>query len=518
MIANNQLTAPLVKGKGKPRSGAGEKRDSRSRSCGSSASGWNVSESENECNDSLTSVVKKSKIDNADSINNNSVDMNKMDIGFSVDDAGPSDVTLMPPPTTFSVPVKNQFSRLSDCDSDDDNSSIANRVRSKNNRLPTGSKPSDISRTSKATVSVKGQKVPAITITVPPSTVIYATIDEVSKGHLFHARDSVLRVFPSTVDFHTKIIAKLSALSIPFFTHPIKGESSFRSVLFGIPHMKIETIRQQLAEHNIVPVSLDYLLTKEERESHVDPASLAKRESNRLRSYVLEFKSATVTREQVHSVKYINRHICNWRVFKTGGNGPTICNQCCMFGHGQRSCGRIPVCSLCAEAHLSPQCPSAGKGGIKVHRCINCINNNLSSNHVASSPDCPSRELYIAKRRQASDARNKKSSVASNVRQGHKSKSPSVDGYQTKQRIKNLPGHGTSRLLIPQPVTMSNSYADAVKGLRSKASPSQSKPKSLFSIEECVDILFSAIDELQLCQSKFDQLRVLAGLLKQCII
>lgn len=366
-----------------------------------------------------------------------------------------------------------------------------------------------------APAATPSTKVPVITITEPPTKDMYSVIDKLSTGHSFLSRPGELKIFPSSAALHGAITAKLAELNVPFFTHPIKKEARFRSVLFGIPHMPIATIVAHLSEHNITAASVDYLLTKQEREKGVSTASLAALESDRLRSYVLEFSSATVKREQVHSIKYINHHVCSWRIFKSGGNGPTLCNRCCMFGHGQRCCGRTPVCSRCAEAHLTSECPSAGKGSKQKFKCINCINNNLNANHCASSPECPSRELYMSRRRQANEARNLKSTSNAPNTRGTNHKHAPRSNSTTRNRAAS-----TSRARTPHSVVIkSKSYADAVSGRRSKATPSQTNAhsQSLFSIEECADLLFGAIEELQCCHSKLDQLKVLTGLLQRCL-
>lgn len=442
-----------------------------------------------------------------------------------------NDSSEMPPPPSnpaivASVKVQNQYARLSDCDDDESVKSVPpfrNRAVRNEKKPASGSAyPSSHTRPLKPVANASGPKLPAITITEPPTKELYAIIDKVSKNHTFHARSGELKIFPSTVEYHCNITENLSKLNVPYFTHPIKGEARFKSVLFGIPHMRIEYIWQQLAAHKIKPVSVDYLLTKDEREKNVSISALADHDSNRLRSYVLEFASASVKREEVHSIKYINRHVCSWRNFKTGGNGPTLCNRCCMFGHGQRGCGRVPVCSLCAEAHLSSSCPLASRTDSKAkHRCINCTNNKLNFQHCASSLDCPSRELYINRRKTANEARNKFSSASTalSARNAIHKSLPGTGGTHKQPRTNILSSSSSSKLQITKSAaTSSMSYAEAVSGPRKKATLSRMNTQALFTLDECADLLFNAIEELQLCQTKLDQMKVLTGLLSKCLV
>lgn len=494
------------------------------------AGDWIVSDSESD-NFSSTNNNKKRPKHSTSLGSSQSIDMdsNRLDITNSAAiGAQQSDGILMPPPNGSSVhissalPLNNQFAVLSDSECDDipPRKSDPHRSKPAPSRTSAASGSSIHTRPLSSVANGKVSKVPAITITEPPSKDMYAIVDKVSKDHTFHARPGELRIFPATAAYHSSITSALNDSKVPFYTHPIKGEARFRSVLYGIPHMLIDTIWQQLAAHNIRPLSIEYLLSKEEREKNVSTASLASLESNRLRSYVLEFNSTTVSRDLVHSIKYINRHVCKWRAFKSGGNGPTLCNRCCMFGHGQRSCGRATVCLLCADAHSATLCPlSAKPNGSKNYRCINCINNQLNYHHCASSPDCPSRELYRNKRKLANEARNKKPTAAWNTRGGTHRSLPRQSETPLKSRAINRSAPGTSKAQTPHPAaTLSKSYAEAVSGNRNRPASSRAPSQPLFSLDECADLLFSAIEELQLCQSKLDQLKVLTGLLKKCLV
>lgn len=508
-MKNNTSVSVDVSGGASVSKGVRGERRSRSSSL---QNDWNVTDSDSE--NVSSAKPKKHKQNN----NQNSTDM---ETDEPASNAGNSERNLMPPPgaplnLSPLLALSNRFDRLSDRNVEAKRQSTSKNNGAKNNRSSGASGSSSHTNPINSTVTASGQKVPVITVTQPPTKEMYDVIDKLSKDHTFYSRSGELKIFPSSAEYHRCITAKLIEMKVPFFTHPLKGEPRFRSVLYGIPHMPIATIVAQLLEHNIVPVSVEYLLTKEEREKNVSTAALAGLESNRLRSYVLEFSSVTVKRDQVHNIKYVNHHICSWRIFKSGGNGPTICNRCCMFGHGQRCCGRAAVCSRCAEAHSTSDCPlSPGKNGRMKFKCINCITNELDSKHCATSPDCPSRELYTSRRRQANEARNKKSASSNSSHVVTPRHVPRSNGPPLKQAT------GTSRARTPhRAATMSKSYAEAISGARSRATPSQSKShsQSIFSLDECADLLFSAIEDLQSCQSKLDQLKVIAGLLQKCLV
>ena len=123
------------------------------------------------------------------------------------------------------------------------------------------------------------------------------------------------------------------------------------------------------------------------------------------------------------------------------------------------------------------------------------------------------------RRKKASEARNKElnPSNAPLTRDGTKMTVPR--SVATPLNHQQALGSASSRNSRPA-VTSSSSYADAISGRRSRDTPlrAQSNSQSLFTLDECANLLFSAIEELQLCQSKLDQLKVLTGLLQKCVV
>ena len=491
---------------------------SRSRSASCHAE-WDISDSDAV---STAKSYKKKKTVRTGQVNS----VSPMDTSVSTD---PS--TLMPPPLApvTALPVMNRFESLSDVGDIDENAEW--RTATGNKRRARKPKTTATSTTTANVSSVHtrplkpparpaGPKAPAITVTAPPSKELYSLVETVSKNHTYLARESELKIFPASADDHRRIVKSLVESEVSFFTHPVKDEARFRSVLYGIPHLPIETIREQLAAHKVVPVSIEYLLSREEREKNVQVASLANHEFNRLRSYVLEFSSAAVKRDDVHSVRFINRHVCKWRPFKSGGAGPTLCNRCCMFGHGQRSCGRSPVCSLCAQAHPASVCPLASMDNSKTKFCcINCVSNKLNAHHRASDPGCPSRELFMARRKAANEARSRgptaKSYSAKKARSVLPPSRAPVSPQPRPSDRRSGPTSATSRPTSATPLN-SQSYADAIRGPKiRKSAPANS---DLFTLEECSLILFEAIEDLQNCHSKLDQLKVITKLLQKCLV
>lgn len=309
----------------------------------------------------------------------------------------------------------------------------------------------------------KPAKAPSITITSSPTQSLYTIVNQVSESHSFLGRSNEHLIFPKTVDDHTRIMDELRQSNIPFYTDPTTDKSRFKQVLFGIPHMPIDDILNELEQHDINPISVEYIPSKIERENHISPLTLANQEMDTLRSYLFEFSPGDVTREKLLDVKCIGHHICKWRDFKNSGKGPTLCNRCCMFGHGQRNCGRDPVCAICSEAHLTSDCRLICSNNT-LFSCINCINNKSNHQHKANDPDCPSRGIFRNNRRRTSTA-----SFAIKVTvqtSGSIRRSRSQSRQTSAPKVKSKIPTKYFNLSQSRAAVNTLSYAEAVKGNR----------------------------------------------------
>lgn len=371
---------------------------------------------------------------------------------------------------------------------------------------------------SKSKSAAKGPKpqaqpnrAPPITITAPPCSQLYELVNTLSKGHRFMAHRNELLVLQSSVDEYKSIVNGLRESKVPFFTHPLKLVKSFKSVLYSIPLLPLADIEKELNELNVPPLSVSYLLTKDERDRGVRQEDLAGSACEHMRSYLIEFMNEKASRDFVHSIRFIGQHACKWRTFQTGNGGPTLCRRCCSFGHGQMSCGRDPVCALCAGKHLTDECTmSLRSDAQKRFCCVNCVSNKLKAHHRASDLECPSRELYAARRKSANEARSRRP-TASNASQTF---------APTPMRANKPAAPNAPKVRAPPhpAATRSTSYAKAVSGSHTWSTAPGPNKQSLFSIDECADLLFTAIDDLQRCHSRLDQLKVLTSLLQQCLV
>lgn len=212
--------------------------------------------------------------------------------------------------------------------------------------------------------------------------------------------------------------------------------------------------------------------------------------------YLVEFDKGDITKADLVNIKYICQHRIKWEAHKKTNRGPTLCRNCGMFGHGLTHCHRIATCILCSDKHRADDCPLL-KNANNLHpifKCLNCVANKLPHNHRSDSSDCPSRKIYIEFR----SASSSKNSKPKNVNK-HSTNSSSASPTRSKSSPQSIP------------VQASLSYANATKA---GPKPSHSQSNDLFSFEEISNILLQSLDELQKCQTKFDQLRVIANILQ----
>lgn len=264
---------------------------------------------------------------------------------------------------------------------------------------------------------------------------------------------------------------------MPFFTHQIKESGS---LLYAFPLFDSYEITADLKKTGIESISVTLNLRADER-----AAKSANPNHAYNRSYSLKFDASTTKRSQVEDVRFLLHHGCRWRKFQASANGPTVCFICSMIGHGMKTCHREEVCTICAGSHLASACTN------RKPKCANCVFNNLDPNHLATDANCPSRIAHQERRRAANKGPGK----------------PTLPKAQQKPAI-TLP----RRDRFPSMASINSStYADAVKSRA--AQPSD----DLFTIEEITTIMFEAMNDLQRCRSKFDQMQVITRLLQKCL-
>lgn len=313
------------------------------------------------------------------------------------------------------------------------------------------------------------------------------------------------KILPKSTEEKSKLIEKLKEKNINFFSHP-DNNKTFKVILSGLPQVDTALIETCLKEQKLTPTKITMFNTQSAR-----------------KLYLLHFNADEVNKKTLEPIKYVHHHVIAWLPFKPKRNGPTQCMQCLMYGHGISSCNRYTVCMLCAGAHSTKECTANNNKNNTnpVYTCFNCMSQKLPHNHKANDATCPFRQKYELARN------NARSKTSTNKRMNPNAPSyvpaptppPQSTSYADSMRTQQ---QSSSRLHTnAASVNNTQTQARTNTNTRSTYTPSNANVSSgpnvnnnIWSIEECSNILFDSIERLQNCKTKFEQLKIIADLLK----
>lgn len=295
------------------------------------------------------------------------------------------------------------------------------------------------------------------------------------------------KIFFENLEDKDAFIKRLQANQTSFFTHPDDDRKIFKVVLSGLPEIETTELTNSLASVNgLNPTKIIMFNTKA---------------TSKL--YLLHFNRKDISMRELRPISTVYNHIIKWLPYKPKNRGPTQCYKCCMYGHGASSCNRYNVCILCGMNHLTNDCQlqrADPKTSIVPYKCFNCANAGLPHNHKANDADCPFRQKYIQAR---NNARVKT----------HTNTVRSPNGAQNNNQHRFI--------LAPKPPPLTQSFANVTQENHNTHPSSNSNWSTqadthcdnLWSFEEISNLLLSSIDQLNKCNTKLDQLKVIANLL-----
>lgn len=304
------------------------------------------------------------------------------------------------------------------------------------------------------------------------------------------------KIICESVDDKKSLSKFLVEKKINFYSHPENDSKLFKVVLSGLPELPIDNITDSLkSQHNVTPIKIILFNTNS---------------PNKL--YLCHFNKNDVSMKSLNTIKIVYHHIIKWLPYNPKHKGPTQCYRCCMYGHGASTCNRYNACLLCAGNHLSKDCTISNTAN-PVFRCFNCVSAKLPHDHKATDIACPFREKYELARN------NAKAKNTSKPKTNTRNSGPYINNY----------------VIAPTPPPLTKTFASQISS-SSQTNHSRSQPHTstsasqythqtsnqnysnqsndLFSINELTDILLNSINELEKCNSKLDQLRVIANILR----
>lgn len=300
------------------------------------------------------------------------------------------------------------------------------------------------------------------------------------------------KVFLDNDNDFIKFSSYLVNKHIEHFTYASKDKKVCKVVLSGLPTLPTEMVAADLALLNIKPDQIIQMTTK----VHNPHRAL----------YLIHLNGNETTFQDVQKIKSICHTIVKWSMFKPRFKGPTQCRNCGMYGHGTRNCHRKSACSLCASCeHNQFDCPlkQLPKDASPVFKCSYCTSNKLQpTNHRASDPSCPARNVYIG-------ARN---SIAS--KHGNNRNETTKTASRRHIVVQSVPA--------PIPPPLKHSFRDVVassenENKQSTTTENLGTNEDMFSTAELFQIFTSAIEQIRNCRSKLDQIQVISNLLSHVV-
>lgn len=388
------------------------------------------------------------------------------------------------------ITIENYYDSLADDDSDySENQTPSNWApRYKRGRSSKNFKPAES--------GVK--KVPLLkTHTPPPITIEKVSINillthmkslNLDKGNVAYKNGrGFVKIFTKDTDTFNKVVDHCKKLSLAGYTHSLKEEKLVRYCLYGLSSMDGADIAKELKdEYNLEPVKIRQFYQNKDYADEV--------------IYMVYFKkSQNVTIESLRQVTGIQGIRTKFRHFHTKEHQTTQCSNCQGFGHGSQNCFKKPICVRCAGDHSSKTCPliadqmkvdnptNRPQVPIEKLKCALC----QKSGHSAAWRNC---EVRIEQERAQQAIRRS--------RRNMNRRGPTVR-FDLKEQFPPLKPNNTHPLQTAYHV-----YNPAPP----KPSTSNWRPQTnnkLISVEECLEIYDTLVDQLLQCTNARQQLRVI---------
>lgn len=314
-------------------------------------------------------------------------------------------------------------------------------------------------------------------------------------------------VLSRSSDFET-FVEHLKVQKSEFYTHRCKSEKVFKVVLSGLDKCDTNEIISGLKDFDIQPKRIFEMKSKN---------------TNSTRAlYLCHFKRSEITFRQLEEIRAINHTIIKWVRYQPKFKQITQCNKCWMFGHGSDHCNRTSVCNFCASSsHESSECNlktiEYTLENLSQFKCFNCTRKNLSNTHKANDPSCPCRQEYLDIRSKLTSSPNTRERNIPLSNGNQFPELPGFDEFHNTMKGIRAANHSTISQAISHRFNKQTPSTSKEKPSWSQiaSSPSNnSSENNKFSIQECFNIFHKAIADMEKCQNKVDQMKVIASLVQ----
>lgn len=304
------------------------------------------------------------------------------------------------------------------------------------------------------------------------------------------------KIMLQTIEDFRKTVDALKSQNSKFFTHDINVEKTTKFVLSGLHETPIIEIKTNLQENDVICLDIKKMNTK-------NPDHCL---------YLVYFSQATITLNKLREIKSIQSVIVKWTPYRTSKNGPTQCNNCQLYGHGNRHCNLAPRCLLCGEGHNKANCPKIGTDNF-IPRCCLCL-----ENHLANDLQCPKRAEYVKMRITTTSRLNSHKPPA--IFQAN-SKGTSSQTTLIYPPSSSSAAYLTSSILNQPTTPQFQSNTTSIEQKKYPPRPSYASMltqrveptnKDLFTAEELIELTTTLITDLLRCRTKADQIQAVSNL------
>lgn len=315
-------------------------------------------------------------------------------------------------------------------------------------------------------------------VVVESSTSLTELQKMLGKDYIYKRTSIGTKIFPPSNDKLEHCKKMLLDKKIAFHSFSSKENRLYTTFIYGLPKVSTDDIINDLKEYNLTPASVTEIKTKY---SSLNNAV-----------YKVQFVRKSFNPQSLQKIRNICNVIITWKKHKQRKNdNPTQCWNCLMYGHGGEHCHRLPACMICANNHHTTECPLNNRERKPaVFTCFNCKKGGKErTDHPANDVNCPFRATYLENRAKATSNISRSNNIMrSTTRVNPPHFSPSVQHNATPNTQSYING---------------KSFASCLR-----------ENNDLFSIDELFEIFMSALNDLQQCTSKVQQIQIVMSMVK----
>lgn len=290
-------------------------------------------------------------------------------------------------------------------------------------------------------------------------------------------------------------------LNWKYHTHPIQTNELKKFVLNGLTSFEATEIKRDLISYGLHPVSITKINPKQPR--YNDQATY----------FVYFQKDSGVTLPILQQARYICDTVARWSHYESNGDGVIICSRCSTPGHMMKFCNRPPRCKMCANEHLTNDCPliaakRASNNSSVDARYLKCP--LCSGPHTAGYRLCPQRLQYKSqkaiKRERNNHYINAQAPAINPWHQNRQAHFPELPQRNNDKAAQQPQYNQQQYTRQPQP---NNRYRT---NSQQHQTINQHQPDA-FNADELMDIFLQMIDIASNYSNKADQLRALSSII-----